>query len=175
MAEVELEGNEVLVRLSLLESLFVGRRRVRLPVRDLTMVQVEDDPLHTLSRWRVPGLYWPGSLVLGTGRQCGRRELALAHAGHAALVLDLATGPWGRVVVTSPAAGGLAAELAAVLLERGPGGGGRSPRPGLNGGALQRRRSPRPGAGPAGAPRLPAETVAVARSAMSNRTAPAWR
>lgn len=145
MADLVLDQNDIIVRLGALEALATWRREVRVPLRDLRMVHVEEEPLGGLPRLRVPGLWWPGVMVLGTARHCGRREFAAVHAGRPAVVLDLEGGSWERLVVSCPDAVVLAADLAALLLERGPHRGGHKP-PGLNGGGpLQRGVSMRAG------------------------------
>lgn len=143
MADVTIDRNDVVVRLSGLEALAACRRELRVPLDRLRMVQVEQEPLKRLARWRMPGVCWPGTLVVGTGRQRGQREFAAAHARQPAVVLDVEGGPWDRVVVSCPDAVILAAQLAALVLERGPRGGGHR-RPGLDGGGtLERsRRNP---------------------------------
>lgn len=133
MAELVLEGNDIVVRLGLLEALATWRRQLRLPLRDLRMVQVDDEPLAGRGGLRLPGMYWPGSLALGPCRRRDEKEFAAIKAHEPAVVLDFDGGPWARVVVSTPNAAALAADLAAVLLERGPGSGsghgGRSSKP----------------------------------------------
>ena len=145
MADLIVDRNDIVVRLAPWEAVAACRRQVRVPVRALRMVQVEEAPLGTLARWRLPGFYWPGSLVLGTGRRRGCREFAAARAGQAAVVLDLDGSHWDRLVVSCPDAKEVAAGLAALVLERGPGGDGgkgrKPPRPGAPG-TLDRSRSP---------------------------------
>lgn len=149
MAELVLRHNEVVVRLGPMEALAACRRQLRVPFSDLRMVQVREDPLEGLAWFRLPGFFWPGVCAVGTARRGGRREFAAAHAGQSAVVLDVEGGRWDRLVVTCPDAVGIAAELAVLLLERGPGGapGGHgkgrrlSGRGQLGNGTLQRRAS----------------------------------
>jgi hypothetical protein len=123
VAELVLEGNDIVVRLGLVEALATWRHQLRLPLRDLRMVQVDDEPLAGRGGLRLPGLYWPGTLALGPGRRSEEREFVAIKAHQPAVVLDFDGGPWARVVVSTPDAVGLAAALASVVLERGPGGG----------------------------------------------------
>jgi hypothetical protein len=121
MADLEVGASEVVVRLSALETMMACRRELRLPVAALRMVHVEESPLVGLFLWRLPGLCWPGAFVVGSCRRGGRREFAAAHAGKPAVVLEAEGARWDRVVVSHPQAIDLAAEVAALLLGRGPG------------------------------------------------------
>jgi hypothetical protein len=127
MADLKVEGTEVIVRLSAVEAILAWRRELRLPLANLRLVHVEESPLAGLHMWRRPGLCWPGAFAVGSCRQAGRREFAAAHAGHPAVVMDAEGATWDRVVVSHPDAVDIAAELAARLLGRGPG------RPGARG------------------------------------------
>ena len=124
MADLRVEKNDVIVQLSVPESLLACRRALRVPVSQVRMVHVEEDPLRGISVV-FPGLCWPGSFAVGTYRRDRRREFAAVHAGKPAVVLDIEGGEWDRVLVSVPGAVDIAAELAAVLLGRSPGGGGR--------------------------------------------------
>jgi hypothetical protein len=120
MAELKVAGHYVVVVLSGLEALAACRREVRVPVRCLRMVQVEGTPLAGVSLLRLPGVSWPGAFVFGSRRQRGRKEFVAARAGLAAVVLEAEGAEWDRVVVSHPEAVQIAAELAALLLGRGP-------------------------------------------------------
>ncbi len=124
MADLRVELNDVVVHLSVPESVVACRRALRVPVSQVRMVHVEDDPLRGISVV-FPGLCWPGSFAVGTYKRDRRREFAAVHAGCAAVVLDIEGGDWDRVLVSVPGAVEVAAELAAVLLGRSPGGAGR--------------------------------------------------
>jgi hypothetical protein len=126
MADLTLDGSDVVVRLSAAEAVLAWRREVRVPIAQLKMVRVEESPLSGLSRWRLPGVYWPGSLAVGRARCAKGNEFAVAYAGHPAVVLEAEGGTWQRLVVSHKQATAIAAEVAALLLGRGPGGtGGR--------------------------------------------------
>jgi len=120
MAEVTLDGGDVVVRLDALEALVTFRRRLRVPLASLRMVQVDDQPMSGLSLRRVPGLSWPRAFAIGSCRRNGRREFAAVHAKSPAVVLDVEGARWDRLVVSQPDASQVAAELAALLLARGP-------------------------------------------------------
>lgn len=118
---------DIVVHFRAWEMLLVWRRQVRVPIRQVRLVQLDDEPLSHLRCWRAPGLYWPGAVALGTGRAGGTRDLAAVRAGRPAVVIEVEGGRWQRVTISSDKAPQIAAELAAYLLTRGPGGapGGR--------------------------------------------------
>ena len=120
MAYLIVGESDVVVRLKPLEGLASWRRELRLPIASLRMVHVEQSPLANVSLWRLPGLSWPGAFALGIRRQGGRREFAAVRRTVPAVVLDAEGGRWDRVVVSHPDAVKLAAEIAQLLLIRGP-------------------------------------------------------
>jgi hypothetical protein len=129
MAHITVDLNDVVVHLSALEAVAAWRHGLRVPIRCLRMVHVEESPLDGLSLLRLPGLAWPGAFVVGCGRYRGRREFAAVHAGSPAVVLESEGTAFERVVVSDPEAVDKAADLAALLLGRSPGqgsGGGLS-------------------------------------------------
>lgn len=128
MAHLIVKGSEVIVRLQALEGLAAWRRELRVPIECLRMVHVEEVPLSGLARLRLPGLSWPGTFTIGSCRRDGRREFAAVHAGLPAVVLDAEGARWDRVVVSHRDAVKVAAELAGLILSRGPGHGGPSQR-----------------------------------------------
>ena len=154
MAELKVDGNDVVVRLSGVEALAACRREVRVPVRNLRMVHVEGTPLAGVSLLRLPGLSWPGAFVFGSRRRRGRKEFVAARAGLPAVVLEAEGGEWDRVVVSHLKAVEMAAELAALLLGRGPrtgamAGTGTGTGPGTDGGAIAKAdRAASPSNGP---------------------------
>ena len=123
MAHITVDLNDVVVHLSTLEAVVAWRHGVRVPISCLRMVQVSESPLDDLSLLRLPGLAWPGAFVVGCGRHRGQREFAAVHAGAPAIVLEVEGAAFDRVVVSDPQAVDKAADLAALLLGRSPGGG----------------------------------------------------
>jgi hypothetical protein len=123
MAHVTVDLNDVVVRLTPIETVAAWRQTVRVPIRCLHMVHVEESPMAGLSLWRRPGLAWPGAFAVGSRRHRGQREFAAVRAGCPAVVLEAEGAAWDRVIVSDPRAVDLAAELASLLLGRAPGGG----------------------------------------------------
>jgi hypothetical protein len=167
MAELRVIGNDVVVNLSGVEALAACRREVRVPVRSLTMVHVEQSPMAGVSLLRLPGVAWPGAFAFGSRRKGGRNEFVAVRARLPAVVLEAEGTLWDRVVVSHRDAVDIAADLAGLLLWRGPTNRGhrdhgngaeerdrRSRQSGPSGLTLERagvrpRRATRAGAGPA--------------------------
>jgi hypothetical protein len=144
MAELRVNCNDVVVILAGVEALAACRREVRVPVRCLTMVHVEQAPMAAISLLRFPGIAWPRAFAFGSQRRGGRHEFAAVRAGVPAVVLEADGTLWDRVVVSHRDAVEIAADLAALLLGRGPS--GRGHRDHANGTDDRRRRSRQSGA-----------------------------
>jgi hypothetical protein len=151
MARLTVEQLDVVVRLEALEGLAAWRRELRVPLGCVRMVHVEEAPLAGLSLWRLPGLSWPGLFAVGSRTRDGVREFVAVRAGQPAIVLDAEGARWDRLVISHPDAVNVAAELAELLLGRGPGGGhhgSQVSRPGRqHGPSLYREKSEHPGPG----------------------------
>ena len=125
MADLTLDGSDVVVRLSAAEAVMAWRREVRVPVSQLRMVRVEESPLRGLSWLRLPGVSWPGLFAVGKARCAAGNEFAVAYAGQPAVVLDAEGGAWQRLVISQKHPSTVAAEIAGLLMQRGPGGSAR--------------------------------------------------
>ncbi|HTV12114.1 MAG TPA: hypothetical protein VME20_09650 [Acidimicrobiales bacterium] len=121
MAEVRVEGNDIVVRLGTFEALVTFRRQVRVPLASLRMVQVEGSPMTGVPLLLVPGLAWAKSFAVGCSRKGGRREFVAVYAHRPAVVVDAEGARWDRLVISQRDAGAMAAELATMLLGRAPG------------------------------------------------------
>src|SRR5215475_11243621 len=100
MADLRVNSNDVVVALAGVEALAACRREVRVPVRYLTMVHVEEAPMATVSLLRFPGVAWPGAFVFGSRRRGGRHEFAAVRAGVPAVVIEAQGTEWDKVVVS---------------------------------------------------------------------------
>jgi hypothetical protein len=116
VAGLDVEGDSVVVRLSLLERLgaFVASEP-RTPVAAVETVRVSDDPWSELRGIRAPGTGWPGVIALGTRRYSGGRDFVAVYGRkQKAVVVECNRGRWGRFVVTHDQA----EQLAATIRER---------------------------------------------------------
>lgn len=89
MAHIDLDGDEVVVTLTLAQRLGALSPGLRAPRQAVTAVDDVDDPLHSTQGVRWPGLHLPRRRKLGTWRRRGRRELVDARAGQPGLRLHL--------------------------------------------------------------------------------------
>ena len=91
MAEIELDGDDVVLHLSRLEKLGALHGDVRVPRAAVTGVRVASKPLRELRGLRMPGTAWPKPLVaLGTWRRRhARRDFVVIHGRAQVLVVEL--------------------------------------------------------------------------------------
>ena len=116
MARIEIEGDSVVVRLSVLERLgaFVGSDP-RGRVEAVRAVRVSDRPWKELRGLRAPGTGLPGAIMLGTLRYTGGRDFAAVYGkSRKAVVVDFEGDRYGRFVVTQNRAEEVAATIRSV-------------------------------------------------------------
>jgi hypothetical protein len=104
VARVELQRDDLVVRLSGLERIAALRREVRVPLACVRRVCADPDPWSALRGVRAPGTGIPGVVAYGVRRLTGDRpDFAAVHGRGPAVRLELAPGAaYGRVVVTDP-------------------------------------------------------------------------
>ncbi|HET9061283.1 MAG TPA: hypothetical protein VFN61_15290 [Acidimicrobiales bacterium] len=122
MAELSIEDSDVVIRFGPLETAFVWHRHLRVPIDCVRMVALEPEPMKGMSLVRFPGLGVPGYMCYGAHWWNGKRELAAVNAHVTAVVMDIEHAFWDRVAVSTPRAAELAADLAGIIMARGPGG-----------------------------------------------------
>jgi len=81
LAELAVEGDELIVRLSALEKVEGLHGDLRMPASAVQGVEVLDDAVGAVQGWRAPGTGVPGVLAVGTYRQGGKKTFAVVH-GH---------------------------------------------------------------------------------------------
>ncbi len=115
MATVDVEGPDVVVRLSPLEKLGAMRGNVRVPLASVTDVRVSDDPWSELRGIRAPGTGIPGVISLCTRRGAGTTDFAAVYRHGPAVVVDTDGARFDRLVVSCADAEGRARRIAAAL------------------------------------------------------------
>ena len=110
MATVDRSGDVLQVRLSAPEKVAGLLRDVEVPVASVRRATVEADALGAVRGVRAPGLALPGRVKIGTWRGHGRTLVAVRR-GVPALRLELTRGPYDAVLVSTPDAAALAAQL----------------------------------------------------------------
>jgi hypothetical protein len=101
MAELRVDGGELIVHLSLLEKLGAFRGDVRVPLAGVYDIRVIDDLWTELRGVRAPGTGWPGVIALGVRRGRGVRDFAAIYGRKSGIVVDLRRAPFGRLVVST--------------------------------------------------------------------------
>lgn len=99
MAELRVEGGELVVAMSELEKLGAFRGDVRLPLTALRAVRVAEDPRQELRGIRAPGTGIPGIIALGARRGEGHDFAAVYH-DRPAVVVDLEGATFDRLVIS---------------------------------------------------------------------------
>jgi hypothetical protein len=80
MAEVERDGEELVVRLSAAEKAEAVHGDIRVPMSSVRAVEVVDDAVHAVNAYRKSiGAAWPGRFVIGTFRSDGVKTFAVVH------------------------------------------------------------------------------------------------
>ena len=102
MADLIVEGDELVVSLSPLEKLAALRGNVRLPIRAVREVAVEPAPWQALRGIRAPGTGIPGVLAYSVRRRTGDRpDFAAIHGSRPAVRIELdPPADFGRVLIT---------------------------------------------------------------------------
>jgi hypothetical protein len=84
---------------------------IDVPLGAVRGVEVEPDPIAAVHGWRAPGLGLPGRKKIGTWREHGRRRFVVARAGVPAVRVTLSGGEPDELLVSTPQAAQVAAEL----------------------------------------------------------------
>ena len=79
MAEVRVEGSEIVVGLSTFEKAEAIHGEVRLGLVSLRGAEVLDDAIRAVHGLRAPGTGVPGLVAVGTYRERGKRLFAVVH------------------------------------------------------------------------------------------------
>ena len=104
MAQIVITGQELVVRLSLLEKAGGFHADVRIPLTAVRGVRVAEDPWPELRGLRAPGTGWPGVVALGTRLGGGNRDFAAVYKHTPAVVVDAAGAEFDRLVISSSTA-----------------------------------------------------------------------
>ena len=111
MASLILDGADLIVKMSELEMVEALHSDVRVPLAAVQAVRVVDDAWPELRGIRAPGTGIPGVIAVGTRRGPFGKDFAVVHGRERAVVVDLAGADYARLVVTTPDADSVAAEI----------------------------------------------------------------
>ena len=99
MAELEVSGGEVQVRLTTAEKIFALRGDYAFPLRSVTSVEVFDQGLDAVRGIRAPGMAIPWRRAVGTWRRWAGKELVSVRRGQPAVRVTLDGEHFGAVVI----------------------------------------------------------------------------
>jgi hypothetical protein len=101
MASLGVEGDRIVLRLSLLERIggMVGGD-IEAPLSACTAVRVAPEPSRELRGIRSPGTGWPGLIALGHRRASGVHDFAAVYRNRPAVVVELEGQRFDRLVVS---------------------------------------------------------------------------
>ena len=101
MAELRIEGDQLLVELSRLEKLEAVHRNVTISLADVICARAVENPWPELRGVRAPGTGIPRVISVGTRRGAFGKDFAVVHgAGQAVVVECNDQAPYHRLVVT---------------------------------------------------------------------------
>jgi len=101
MAIVDVEGEELVVRLGSWEKVGAVRGDLRIPVASAQAARLVDNARKEVRGMRAPGTGWPGSILLGTFRSKGWKDFAATYRDDPGFVLDLEGQPFRRLIVSA--------------------------------------------------------------------------
>ena len=108
MAELQVEGSDLVLHMSALEKAEGFHRDIRVPRRAVTSVRVVDDAWPELRGMRAPGTGVPNVIAVGTRRGGFGKDFAAVHGKGPAVVVELTGSEFDRLIVTSEDATALA-------------------------------------------------------------------
>jgi hypothetical protein len=119
MAELIIDNWDLVVHLTLGEKIwgFHGDIRVRLP----SVVSVAPDPYPWagLRGWRMTGVTVPGRIALGTRRHGEGYDFCVLHRDRPAVLVNLDSGRFSRLVISVPEGGDAQTEAARIASAAG--------------------------------------------------------
>lgn len=113
MATLEIDGDDLVLRLRRWERLGALSGDVRVPLSAVTAVQVAADPFKAITGIRAPGTGLPGVVALGRWRSRKAVDFVAVHRGEPALVVELTGAAFRRLVVSTPQAETIALAISA--------------------------------------------------------------
>jgi hypothetical protein len=111
MARLEVEGAELVLRLSGCEKIGALHGDIRVARTSVRAVTVSEQPWKVVRGIRAPGTGCPGLIMLGTTRGRGWKDFNAVYRRRPVVVVDLDGHTFARLVVTSDEALAVAARL----------------------------------------------------------------
>jgi hypothetical protein len=101
VAELQIDGDSLVLHLRGLEKAEGAHGDIRLPLSAVQAVRSVDDPWPELRGIRAPGTGLPNVIAVGTRRGSFGKDFAAVHGKGPAVVVDLDGAEFGRLVVTT--------------------------------------------------------------------------
>jgi hypothetical protein len=111
MADLLIEGDELVVKMSTTERLEAVHGEVRVPLSTVTGTRAVPTAWPELRGIRAPGTGIPNVVAVGTRRGQFGKDFAVVHGTGPAVVVELAGADYQRIVVTTEDATGVAATV----------------------------------------------------------------
>ena len=111
MATLIVEGSDLVVKMSELEKVEAVHPDIRVPISTIRAVRVGEDAWPELRGIRAPGTGIPGVIAVGTRRGSFGKDFAVVHGRERAVVVELVGASYARILVTTPDADNVAAEI----------------------------------------------------------------
>lgn len=115
MADLTVDGAELVLRLTLLEKITALRTDVRAPLHSISALRVMPAPLEAVHGLRFRGQSRWARTRIGTGQRENGRVLVVAEPGQDAVVIGVLGQKFSELVVGSPDPSGTVADLRGVL------------------------------------------------------------
>ena len=111
MADLEVDGDALVLHLRAIEKAEGAHGDIRVPLKAVTAVRAVDDPWPELRGMRAPGTGLPNVIAVGTRRGGFGKDFAAVHGKGPAVVVELEGASYGRLVITADAAAALVEKL----------------------------------------------------------------
>jgi hypothetical protein len=105
MAELIVDDEDLVVRLSLGEKILGFHGNIRVPLSSVVSVAPDPKPWLGLRGWRMAGISFVGLAVLGTRRHGEGYDFCILHRDWPAVQVNLASGRFSRLVISVPEGG----------------------------------------------------------------------
>ena len=101
MADLEVDGDALVLHLRAIEKAEGAHGDIRVPLTAVTAVRAVDDPWPELRGMRAPGTGLPNVIAVGTRRGAFGKDFAAVHGKGPAVVVELEGAAYSRLVVTA--------------------------------------------------------------------------
>jgi hypothetical protein len=119
MAELIINHEDLVVHLALSEKILGFHGDIRVRLSSIVSVAADPKPWLGLRGWRMAGVSFPGSAVLGTRRHGDGYDFVVLHRDWPAVRVDVASGRFSRLVVCVPQGGDPNSEAARIAAAAG--------------------------------------------------------